>query len=1058
VFTAMMSAALVVFGALGLGRLPVRELPDIDPSIVSVTTVYPGASAEVVESEVTEPLEDAISSAEAIKLLTSESREQVSQITIEFVLGRDIDLAAQDVRDRVARVRGDLPDDIDEPVVSKQDANADEMMWLTLVSERHSVEEMSIIADDIIKDRIQTVPGVSSVRIGGEKRFAMRIRLDAERMAARGITVLDVERALREQSVELPSGRVENFERELTIQTRGQLKTVDEFNRLIIRQDGTNVVRLLDIGHAEEGVEDERTIMRFNSEPTVGIGIVRQSRSNMIEVADAIYEKMERLRPLLPGSMQISADYDQSVFVRKAIREVFQTLGVAFALVVLTIFVFLRSVRSTILPALSIPISICATFGVLYLFGFSVNIFTLLALVLAIGIVVDDAIVVLENIYRHVESGMQPFDAAILTMKEIAFAIVTITLSLVAVFIPLAFIGGITGRLLIEFAAALTAAVVVSAFVALTLSPMVGARVLRPINEVQHGALFNFFEHRFAALTKFYERTLEWSLDHRKTIVCLALAALGLSFYFFQNLDREFLPEDDKGWLFGIVQAPVGSTPEYTDRMMRQFEEILGESAEIKSFFTAVAMGEGEGPGSAEFGIAFATLIEGKRKRVQDVVGGPTGLGARLFNEIEGAFAFMIIPKAINIGYGQPFQLVVTNPDLPALNDYVEELIGRLRSEGYLANVRSNFELTRPELRVAIDRDRAGVLGVSIEEISRTLQILFGGQDLSEIRLGGKEYEVIVQLERVNRLTPASLERIFVRSNNGDLVQLSNVVQTRTGAGPNKIERFQRLRATTVEGTPVGVTLGTAVSHTEQLLKQTMPPGFGFDWKGEARDLRESRADIYFFMILAIIVVYMVLAAQFESLIHPLTVMLALPLAFLGAFGALYLLSRVDFLGNMLHQWVHYAPEHPPMTETLLRYVPRIPSMNLNIFSQVGLIILIGLVTKNSILLVEFANQRRREGYSAKDAMLKAGLVRLRPILMTSTATIAGILPIAIGFGAAADSRRPLGVVAVGGMITSTILTLAVIPVIYTIFADLNERFKAGKSGAALTEKRSEAV
>ena len=1040
--TSMMSLALVIFGIIGLDRLPVRELPDVDPTNVSVLTVYPGASAEVVESEVTEVLEESISSAEAIKILSSNSREEVSSINIEFIQGRDIDLAAQDVRDRVAAVRGELPDDIDEPVVRKQQGEGGTMLWASVASSAIPLTEVTRIADDIIKDRLQTIPGVSSVIIAGEKKFAIRIRLDAERMAAREITVGDVERALQEQNVELPSGRVENLERELTIQMRGQLKTVEQFNKLIIRQDGANVIRLLDIGYAEEGVEDERGLARFNGVPTVGLGVVRQSRANTVEVAATVRQRIAEMSPTLPGDIEIRTDYDKSVYIEKAVREVFQTLGIAFVLVVLTIFVFLRNLRATILPVLSIPISVCATFGVLYTLGYSINLFTLLALVLAIGIVVDDAIVVLENIYRHIENGMMPFDAAIVTMKEIAFPIITITMSLVAVFLPLAFVGGITGRLLIEFAAALTVSVMVSAFVALTLSPMAGARLLKPIHGQKHGWLFNFFERGFNRLSAFYERTLSWALRHRGWIVALAVATLGLSVYFFEQLDREFLPQEDKGWLLAMVLSPEGSTVEYTDRMLLQAEEIIETAPEISSRFSGVAM-PFDGPGAATFGLSFMNLAEGERRKARDVVDGPNGLGARLFNEVEGAFAFLIMPKAIDVSFGaQPFELVISHGDLEELDHYTKELMGRLWQEGYLTNIRSTVELTKPEIRVSVDRDRAGALGVSIQEVSRTLQILFGGEDVSEIKLQGKEYEVIVQLDRMKRLRPADLERIFVRSNNGALVQLSNVVRIRDGAGPNKIERFQRLRSTTVEGTPVGVPLGTAVDRTVAILEETLPPTFSYDWQGEVRNLKETGGDIYFFMFLAIIVVYMVLAAQFESLVHPLTVMLALPMAFLGAFGALYALSWVDFAGNALYGWVHYAPEHPAYIETLAEFVPRIPSMNINIFSQVGLVILIGLVTKNSILLVEFANQRKADGMTAAQAMLQAGLIRFRPILMTSMATIAGILPIAIGFGDAAEGRRPMGVVAVGGLFTSTILTLVVIPVFYTLFDDLVARFR----------------
>ena len=1030
--TSMMSLMLVIFGIIGLTELPVRELPDVDPSVVTVVTIYPGASAEVVETEVTEPLEDAISSVESIKLLTSESSEQSSVITVEFLLNRDVDLAAQDVRDRVASARGRLPDTINEPVIQKQlGSGAGAIIWLSMYSDVYSSVVMTRIAEDVIKDRLQTVPGVSSILLAGEKRFAMRIRLDSERMAARGITVGDVETALREQNVELPSGRIENLQRELTIQMRGQLNNVADFNRLIIRQDGSDVVRLLDIGFAEEGVEDERSIARVNGKPTVALGIVRQSQANSIEIAAGVKKVMEDLRRVLPEEILIVNAYDTTVFVEKAVNEVFQTLAIAGVLVVLTIFVFLRNMRSTLIPALSIPVSMLATFGVLYWLGFSINLFTLLALVLAIGIVVDDAIVVLENTHRHIENGLAPFDAAIKTMQEIAFAIVTITLSLIAVFTPLAFLTGVVGKLLIEFAAALVIAVIVSAFVALTLSPMISARVLKPVSETEHGRLFNAFERFFSRLNIGYEKLLSWSLGNRGWIVGVVCGSLLLSWYLFMMLDSEFLPEEDKGQFVAMALSPEGATPEYTDRMVREVERLMGDIPEVRSIFTATALPLG-GVGDATRGFAFAELKEGPRRHMRDIIDGPEGLGARMFMEVEGALAFAIKPKAISIGFGQPFALVVIHPDLVELDAYARELIGRLQQEGYLANIRSEVELTKPDLRISVDRNRAGALGISIEDISRTLQVLFGGEDLSEIKIDGKEYEVIVQLDRMKRLTPTDLERLFVRNNRGDLIQLSSVVNFDTGAGPNRIQRFQRLRSTTIEATPIGVTLGTAVARTTEILDETMPPGFSYDWSGEARDLNDSSNDFLFFTLLAILVVYMVLAAQFESLVHPLTVMLALPMAFLGAFGSLYLLNWVDFGVMALGT----------------DYLPRIPSMNLNIFSQIGLVILIGLVTKNSILLVEFANQRMAEGMSAKKAMLQAGLIRFRPILMTSLATIAGILPIAIGFGDASEGRRPLGVVAVGGLATSTLLTLFVIPVFYTIFDDLAARFRRSRPGS----------
>lgn len=1036
VMTSMMSIALIVFGMLGLDRLPVRELPDIDPPIVNVLTVYPGASADVVENEVTERLEEAISSAEGIRLLTSQSREQVSSISVEFIQGQDIDVSAQDIRDRIARVRGQLPDDIDEPIIAKQDASARPLMWIAFFSERFNTQELTKIADEQVRDRLQTVPGVSSVIIGGEKRFAMRLWLDSEKMAARKVTVLDVAQALQQQNVELPSGRLENLDRELTIQTRGQLQDPEAFNRLVIRQDSERVVRLSDIGRAEEGVEDLRSIARFRGKPAVGLGIVRQSTANTIDVAKGIKLRIEEILPMLPEGIEIAFPYDESIYVERAITEVFETIGIAFILVVLTIFFFLRNVRSTLIPSLSVPVSVIATFGVLYLLGFSINIFTLLALVLAIGIVVDDAIVVLENVYRHIEEGKKPFEAAIMTMREIAFAIVTITLSLVAVFLPLAFIGGVTGRLLIEFSVALAASVICSAFVALTLSPMASARILKPIDEVKHGRLFNAFERFFEGINHLYERTLRFSLRHRPSMLVLALLSLALSAYFFLNLDNEFLPGEDKGRFLSLAIAPEGSTPEYTDRMMRQMEEIVSGSESVDGYFSAVAL-PFNGPGNAALGFMFVRMKDGERPHIRDIVGGPNGFGARFFNEVEGAIAIPILPKAVDLGFSQSFQLVLSNRDLDRLANVTDALAARLREEGFLANVRSSFELNKPELRVSINRDRAGTLGVSVEDISRTLQILFGGQDLSTIKRDGKQYEVMVQLERPNRLMPSDLETVYVRNNRGELIQLSNVVYTDEGAGPNVIERFSRQRSATLEATPLGMTIGEAVARTEAILDEMLPPDFTHDWLGEGRNLQESSNSLYFFLLLAIIVVYMVLAAQFESLLHPLTVMLALPLAFLGAFGLLYGLSWVNYLGELFHGWVNYAPDAPQFAHVLNSIIPRIPSMNMNIFSQVGLVLLVGLVTKNSILLVEFANQRMLKGDAPTEAMIQAGLIRLRPILMTSFATIAGILPIAIGFGDAADSRRPLGVVAVGGMLTSTLLTLIIIPVIYTLFAEL---------------------
>ncbi len=1035
VLTLMMSLALVLFGLIGLRRLPVRELPNIDPPVVTVTTVYRGASAAVIETEITERLEEQINSIEGIKTLTSESSEEVSTITVEFNLNRNIDLAAQDVRDRVARVRGTLPKDIDEPIIAKQEADAQPVIWIALNSDRLSTLELTTLAENQIKDRLQTLGGVSSVVIGGEKRFAMRLWLDSEKMAARHVTVLDVEAALKRQNVELPSGRVENSDRSMSIETLGEMKTAPEYNDLIIRNDGANLVRLRDIGVAKPGVEDEHTVARSDGKAAVGLGVVKQANANTIEVAHLVKRELESIRPTLPAGVDAFVVYDESVFVEKAIKEVWVTLGIAFVLVVAIIFVFLRSLRSTVIPAVAIPISIVATFLVLDVLGYSINILTMLALVLAIGVVVDDAIVVLENIFRHVEEGMAPMPAAVKAMDEIAFAIVAITISLVAVFLPLAFLTGQTGRLFIEFAVAVAGSVVISAFVALTLTPMMSARILKPLEQTKHGSLFNTFERGFHAINRAYSATLKFALAHRTATLLVGVVSLALTFVLFRSLDYEFVPEEDKGQLFNIVLAPEGATTEYTDRMMRKMETIVSNVPEVNSFFDVVALAQ-SGPGKPNVGFMFLTLKDDRKRSVEEIVNGPGGLNGQFFNNIEGAFCIPQIPKAIGFTFDQPYQLVLQSQDLSALNRESAAIVNQLRTLGYMPNVRSEFEVNKPELRLTIDRDRAAAVGVSVEDISRTLQMMFGGLDVSRIKLGGKEYLVMVQLARASRMTPADLDQLYVRSDNGQLIQLSSVVNYQTGAASSSVYHYNRSRSATIEATPVDVPMGTAVADTEKILKTSLPPEFRYQWAGDARDLRDSGRDVLFVMLLALAIIYMVLAAQFESLIHPLTVMLAVPLAGLGAFGLLWLL-------NLLPKF---------------HLLPVIPSMNINLFSEIGLVLLLGLVTKNSILLVEFANQQRAKGLNARDAMFQAGVVRLRPILMTAFCTIAGIMPIAIGFGAGAESRRPMGVAVVGGMITSTFLTLVIIPVVYTLFSDLGEFVLRRKPAAVPAEAKGAAV
>jgi hydrophobe/amphiphile efflux-1 (HAE1) family protein len=691
-----------------------------------------------------------------------------------------------------------------------------------------------------------------------------------------------------------------------------------------------------------------------------------------------------------------------------------------------------------------------------------VNILTMLALVLSIGIVVDDAIVVLENIHRHIEEGLSPFEAAKKAMAEISFAILAITFSLVAVFTPLAFQTSTTGRLLIEFAVTVAVSVIISAFVALTLTPMMSARILRHTEGKRQNWLLRLFERFVSWIARVYDRWLDRALRHRVLAIIGGVGTMVLAAVFFLRLEREHIPDEDKGRLLNLVVAPEGSTSEYTDRQLRKMEKIVTEFPEVDGYFSAVALSRG-GPGDPSSGLMFMRFKDGPRRKVQDIVGGPRGMQARFFAEVEGALAFALIPKAIGFSFSQNLRLQLQYQDLDDLAKVAGDVANKLRAEGYLLNVRSVFQIDKPQLDVTIDRDRAAALGVSIEEISRTMQILFGGLDLSRVKREGKEYDVMVQLDRKSRLTPSDFDSVYVRSNSGRLVQLTSVVNAQPLAAAGQINHYNRLRSAEIQATPIGVPLGTAVEKIESILTRELPPGFRYEWAGEAKELVETGGEVWFVFALAIIIVYMVLASQFESLIHPFTVMLALPLAAVGAFGLLWLCNGVNQLGEMLHGMVTFAPNAPAWAKSLSHWVPRIPSMNMNLFSQIGLVLLVGLVTKNSILLVEFANQQMAEGKSALKAMRNAGRTRLRPILMTSFATIAGIMPIAIGFGAGAESRRPMGIAVLGGMLSSTFLTLLVVPVIYTIFADAERIFsrrrkRAGGPKSAPREEEREPV
>lgn len=1000
----MMSVALVVFGLIGYFRLPVRELPDVDPPVVSIITVYPGASPEIVEREVTKVLEEELNTIDGIRTMTSSSKEQVSSITIEFSLTRPVDVAAQDVRDKISRIRKTLPDDIDPPVVAKQEADASPIIWVALNSSTLSPLDLTDIAENFYKDRLQNVEGVGQVIIGGAQRFSVRVRLDAHKLAAHQITVGDVSTALQTQNLELPSGRVESKSREFTINTEGQFKTPEQFNELVIAWRNGAPIRLKDVGFAEAGVEDERTVARFKGKPAVGLGVVKQSKANTVAVADKVKELLAKLEPVKPAGVEATIAYDSSIFVSRSIKEVKETLILASALVTLVIFIFLRSIRTTLIPALAIPTSIIFTFAVINWLGFTINNLTLLALVLCIGIVVDDAIVVLENAFRHIEEyGKTPLQAAKEATTEVGFAVIATTLSLIAVFIPVAFLTGTTGRLFYELGVTVAVAVGISCFVSLTLTPMLCSRYLR--HQSKHNWMYNVLESFFNGMSNGYRALLGFVLKARLLMLIVGAASMFAIYYFGGLLKRELLPVEDKGSFLVLTIAPEGSTLEYTDKYQKQAEAVIAGIPEVDRYFSAVGLAI-EGVGQPDTGIMFARMIpwEQRKRSQSDIVHSIFGplMG------IPGLLAIPIEPPPLSsAGFDQKLLMMVQGDDLTELSNFSNELVGKMRAmPNIFTDPKSDLKVSKPELRVTIDRNKAADLGVSVRDIASSLQVLFGGQDVVKFKRGGDQFKVMVQLERGSRITPSDVGSIYVRTTSGSLVSLGNIVTIKEGVGPSNISHYDRLRAAKIGANLApGITLGEAITALQKLSKETLPPSYGTAFAGESREFLEGQGGLLFTFMLALLMTYMILASQFESFSHPFTVMLAVPLAVAGALATLYVCN-----------------------------------MTLNIYSMIGLVMLIGLSAKNSILLVDFANQARASGLPLFEATIRAGAVRLRPILMTAISTIIGAVPIAFGLGAGSVSRKPLGMAVVGGMAISTLLTLFLIPVVYTLVVQLTDK------------------
>jgi multidrug efflux pump len=994
VLASMLSLGLVLIGVIGYTRLPVREFPDADPPIVSVTIVLPGASPQVMESAVTDVLEEELSSLEGLRTMTSASQEQTTTITLEFTLDRKIEDAAQDVRDKVSRVRGRLPEDIEEPVVAKQQADAFPIMFLALTSKTYDLMELSDIADRQIKPRLQTIPGVSGAPIYGERRFAMRVWLSPSELSARGLTARDVENAIRTRSVEVPAGRIESDRREFSVRYLGEMRTPAEFANITVASSPGQLIKLGDVARVEPGPEDERSIVRYSRNPAIFIGVVRQSKANVIEVANAVHAQLPAIQAALPPGVKLDMAFDGSVFIQRSIKEAQQTLLITAALVILIIFFFLASLRATIIPALAIPVSIVGTFAVLAALRFSINTFTLLGLILAIGIVVDDAIIVLENAYRHQEElGENPEQAAISGTREITMAVIATTISLIAVFSPLLFLTGATGRLFNEFGVAVGGAVLISGFVALTLTPMLSAKILRV--SARESRFHHLVGTTLNRITTRYSKSLDLALHRPYFVIGGAGILTAIAVVLFLSLKREFVPPDDRGFFFTFIVAPEGATAAYTDDYVKQIEAIVHRTKGVRSSFAVIGFG-----GPPNSGIVGA-ILEDREKRdrsAEDII---TEVQGPFFG-VPGIFAFAVNPPAFG-GFNSPVQFVVQNRDFDALTNGMDALVNRARTIPGLLNVDTDLRVTKPELVVTLDRDRAEDLGVSASEIATTLQTLLGGQKVSRFTSENKLYDVMLRLDPKERATPSDITGLQVRGKGGTLVPLDAVTHVEERVGPRQLNHYNRVRSFTLSASMApGFTLGQALDSLNAAAAQVLPAGSTIDLAGESREFRESGSALYFAFALALVFVFMVLAAQFESLLHPFTVLLAVPLAVTGALAAL---------------WVARS--------------------TLNVYSQVGMILLIGLVSKNSILLVTYANDLREKGRDALSAMREAGRIRLRPILMTSVAAIFGALPIAFGIGAGSGSRRPLGYSIIGGLLLSTLLTLYLVPAVFVILEGL---------------------
>jgi multidrug efflux pump len=996
VFATVMSLMLVLVGLVSYRSLQVREYPRIDEPVVTVNTRLIGASSEVIESQITKPLEDSIAGIDGVDILTSISRSEQSQITVRFKLEKNPDDAAADTRDRVSRVRAKLPDAVDEPIISKVEADATPTIWLAFSSDRLSPLEVTDIANRIVKPRLQTVVGVADVRINGDRTFSMRIWLDPDKLASYRITVQDVEDALRKQNLEVPAGRIESQQREFSVTARTDLNTVEQFNNVALKVVNGYTVQLRDVARIEQGALSERSSVRLNGKPAVALGVIRNATANPLDVSNGIRAIVPQVQADLPPGIDVQVANDNSVFIDRSIKSVYRTIAEAVVLVAVVVFVFLRNLRASIIPLVTIPVSLIGSFALMSMAGFTVNTLTLLALVLAIGLVVDDAIVVLENIFRHIEEGLEPFQAALKGAKEIGFAVVAMTLTLAAVFAPLAFAPGRTGRLFTEFALTLAGAVIVSGFIALTLTPMMCSKLLR--HNPNPNRFDRWMERRLDGITSVYSKALGFTLAHRWIVlVVMAVSAAG-SWYLFKTAKSELAPMEDRGVVLANVNAPDGSTLEYTERYLRAIEKIGNDYPEFDRVFVVA------GNPTVSQGSAFLRTTDWE-ERSKSTLQLARELQPRL-QGLPGVSAFPLTPPSLGQGFRERSinYVIVSNDSYDELAKVSQQLIAEMNKNPGFVQPDTDLRLNKPEIFLEIDRARASDAGVGIDQVARTVETMLGGRAVTRYKREADQYDVMVQTEVQGRTTPEDIDKLFVRGRNDVMVPLSGLVKVREAVSPRELNHFNQRRSVSITANlQPGYSLGEALGFMDETAAKILPSGYATELNGVSREFRASSGALGLVFVLALLFIFLVLAAQFESFIDPFVILLAVPLSMIGALGAL--------------QW---------------------SGGTLNVYSQIGLITLVGLITKHGILIVEFSNQLRQEGKNTLEATLEAATLRLRPILMTTGAMVLGALPLALAHGAGAESRQQIGWVIVGGMSLGTLLTIFVVPTIYTLLARKN--------------------